>query len=484
MNGSSPAKRVAVIGGGISGLSAAHRLLELSRENNQPVDVTLFDAGDRVGGILKTESINGFLVEQASDSFITNKPWAVNLCERLGLADELIPTESTYRRSLVLRKGRPVPVPEGFMLLSPAKVWPVLRSPIFSPWGKLRMGLEYFVPRKANSQNSHGDDESLAAFVRRRFGREALERLVQPLVGGIYTSDPEKLSLAATMPRFLNMEREHRSLIAASRQQIQKKSIEGSGARYGLFAAPKHGVSQIVAALEKVLTRDATIRLQTEVQSLRRVPGNHGNNTWELKLNNGQQQQFDAVIVTLRSYQAADLLRSTDESLANCLNKIEYASSAIVVGGYNIADFDHPLDAFGLVIPAIEKRKVLAVSFGSRKFAERAPAGKILLRTFVGGAMQPDLFQHDDDQLKQIVQQELQQILGFRGTPEFEIVARYKRAMPQYHLGHVDRVDEIFKHVDKQSGLAIAGNAYRGVGIPDCVHSGEQAAASVYDELL
>ena len=227
-------KRIAVIGGGASGLAAAHRLLELS--NNGPVkfDVTLFEAGNSVGGVATTRRIGDYLVETGPDMFITNQPAAVNLCRRIGLADELIPTETANRGSLVLRNGKPVRVPEGFMLISPAKVWPVLTSPIFSPLGKLRMGLEFLLPRRSDQS-----DETLAGFVKRRFGKEAFDRLIQPLVGGIYTADPDKLSLQATLPRFIEMERKHRSLIIATRKQaamrVSSAESDGSGARYGLL---------------------------------------------------------------------------------------------------------------------------------------------------------------------------------------------------------------------------------------------------------
>ena len=457
--------RIAVIGGGISGLAAAHRLIEVSPESR----VTLFEASPALGGVFGTEHRDGYLVERGADSFITNKPWAVRLCERLGLADELIPTDDTHRRSLVLRKGKPVPVPEGFMLLSPAKVWPVLTSPIFSPWGKLRMGWEYFVRRRSSN-----GDESLASFVRRRFGSEALDRLVQPLVGGIYTSDPEKLSLRATMPRFLDMERDHRSLIRASRKQVAESSkaeTEGSGARYGLFATLRNGLSQLIEKLEERITASADIRRNTPVRQI--IPTDDG---WRIELADGSTETFDAVIPAVRAYQVADLIAGFDADLADDLRGIEYASSAVVVSGHKLADIQHPLDAFGLVIPAIENRKILAVSFSSRKFPDRAPDGRVLLRTFVGGAMQPELLERDDDAIVDLVQSELRDILGVAGEPDFTKVARYKNAMPQYHVGHLDRIAGIEKRVAKHPGLMLAGNAYHGVGLPDCIHSGETAA--------
>jgi oxygen-dependent protoporphyrinogen oxidase len=258
--------RIAVVGGGISGLAAANRLIELSQEQGRPIELMLFHDGMVFGGAILTQAIQGYLAETGADSFITSKPWAVDLCRRLGLEDQLIETDSTFRRSLVLRKGRPVAVPEGFTLLSPAKVWPVVSSPLFSPWGKLRMGMDYFLPRKKEN-----GDESLAAFVRRRFGQEALERLVQPLVGGIYTSDPEKLSLQATMPRFLEMEQEHGSLIRASRRSAAMQSEEergDSGARYSLFLSLAGGLSQLVDALVARVLKHHKIFRQTTISEI------------------------------------------------------------------------------------------------------------------------------------------------------------------------------------------------------------------------
>lgn len=469
-----PNPRIAIIGGGITGLAAAHRLLELAREARTPSDVTLFEASDRTGGVVGTEQRDGYLVELGPDMFVTDKPWAVDLCRRLGLEGDLIPTDNTFRRSLVLRKGKPVPVPEGFMLLSPAKVWPVLTSPIFSPLGKLRMGCEYFLPRKTDD-----GDESLASFVRRRFGREALDRLIQPLVGGIYTADPEKLSLRATLPRFLDMERDHRSLIRASKKAAAQRDAAksaGSGARYGLFVSLRHGMQQFFKALTERITAAATIRQNTPVARI--DPANDGG--WTLAVADGKTERFDAVLCCVRAPQAAALVSGFDAALAEPLRKIEYASSAVVVSGHRLADIAHPLEAFGLVIPAIEKRKILAVSFTSRKFPGRAPDGRILLRTFVGGAMQPELIQLSDDELRNVVRSELADMLGVGGEQDFMDVVRYENAMPQYHVGHLDRVAKIEELTSAHSGLALAGNAYHGVGLPDCIHSGEQAAERVF----
>ena len=461
--------RIAVVGGGITGLSAAHRLTELAAETKRPVEISLFEASDRLGGLIGTREVAGYRVETGADSFITDKPWALDLAKRLGLADRLISTDNSYRRSFVLHRGKPELVPEGFMLLAPAKIWPVLTSPLLSVWGKIRLGCEFFIPRGKSVE-----DESLADFTRRRFGREVLDRIVQPLVGGIYTSVPEKLSLRATMPRFLEMEAKDRSLIRAARRKRPSqpaKTTGDSGARYGLFVTFKDGISELVNALAASLS-SCQVRMSNPVKQI--VPTETGGALLELA--DGDRAEFDRVILTLPAYRSADLVDSFAGDLAGNLRSIEFASSTIVVSGHRLADVKHPLDAFGMVVPAVENRKVLAVSFRSRKFPTRAPEGCVQLRTFVGGAMQPELFALSDEEMVTLVRQELSDMLGVTGEPQFVHVARYERAMPQYHVGHLGRVERIEAGAATLPFLEIAGNAFRGVGLPDCVHSGEQAA--------
>jgi protoporphyrinogen/coproporphyrinogen III oxidase len=467
--------RVAVIGGGISGLAAAHRAIELAKETRTNVRVELFEASSRLGGVIHTEQINGCIAELGADSFITNKPAAVELCRRLELDERLIATEPTHRQALVLWRGKPVPIPDGFMLMAPSRILSVLASPIFSPLGKLRIGLESLVPRRTET-----GDESVAAFVRRRLGREALERLVQPLVAGIYTGDPEKLSLAATLPRFIEMERKHGSLIRAARRQHEQTgtSVESepreSGARYGLFASFRDGMSELVEALVRRIERSGVIHRGTAIGTLRRRAEADGG--FALETADGRDLAFDVVVVALPANRAAKLLAQLDSNLSTALSAIEYASSAIVVTGHHEHDIQHPLNASGLVIPATERRQILSVSFASRKFAGRAPAGEVVLRTFVGGALQPELLQRTDEELNQIVRSELADILGVRGEPTFVRVSRHEGAMPQYHVGHLDRVARIKTLLAAHPRLALAGNAYDGVGIPDCIESGENAA--------
>jgi oxygen-dependent protoporphyrinogen oxidase len=481
-------RRIAVVGGGISGLAAAHRLIELASGSNLKLRVSLFESGPRLGGTVHTTRIGDCIVELGADSFITNKPWATDLCTRLGLADRLIATDPRYRQALVLRRGKPVPIPDGFLLMAPARVWPVLASRIFSPLGKLRMGMECVVPKRTVE-----GDESVASFVRRRLGREALERLVQPLVGGIYTSDPEKLSLQATLPRFIETERAQRSLILASRRERRKSRSANSnvqssesGARYALFASLQDGMSELINALGRRVAADADVRLGTLVSSIEQIT--KGSDGYRLTLSGTpdaitQPPPFDGVVLAIPTYRAAELTGPIDSLLAAALSEIEYASSAVVVTGHSLADIAHPLNASGLIVPAIEKRQVLSVSFASRKFPARAPAGKVILRSFVGGALQPEMLSYPDDELIAIVSRELGELLGARRKPDFAIVERHEQAMPQYYLGHLDRIRRIERQLTAHPRLAVAGNAYEGIGIPDCIRSGERAAERIFNAL-
>lgn len=478
--------RIAVIGAGLTGLAAAHRLGELSDERRVPVDVTVFEQQAAPGGIVGTIERDGYLIDTGADSFITNKPGALALCQRLGLSDELQSTEARFRGAHVLFRGQPVPVPQGFQLLVPGEIWPILTTPLLTPWGKLRLLFEWFLPAGPAQT-----DETLAHFVRRRFGEEALDRLVQPLVGGIYTSNPEELSLAATLPRYLDQERKFGSLIRAARSRKKVKSDDphSSGARYGLFAGLKQGMGQLTAELSSRVHSRCTMRYQTGVAAvslfkpatLPRLMGEEAR--FQVQLTEGEPIPFDAVIITTPAYRAARLIEGWNVSFAEALRTIDYASSAIVITGHSLSQIEHPLDSFGVVIPHAERRQILAVSFSSRKFPNRAPAGRVLLRTFVGGAMQPHLNELDDEALGILVRKELRDILGVKGPPDFTQVVRYPRGMPQYTLGHLDRVAEIERRMQSYPGLELAGNAYHGVGVPDAIASGEQAALRVFAEL-
>jgi oxygen-dependent protoporphyrinogen oxidase len=468
------AARVAVVGGGLSGLSAAHRLLELA---DGALSITLIESQSRLGGSVWTKQVGGYQVDGGADMFMTiDKPWALELCERLGIAGRLIAPNRDFRHSLVLRGGKPARVPDGFELMAPTRLGAMFSSDILSPWAKLRMAAELVLPR-----GPHGGDESVASFVRRRFGNEALERLVQPLVGGIYTGDLEKLSIRATLPRFVDMERDDRSVIVGALRRQRgpnDKSVSSSGARYGMFVGFPGGMQELTDALVARLQESVELRLDEPVTAVR--GGDGGGYRVELA---NEELQFDAVVVATPAWSAAELVRSWSTPLARRLASIEHASAAVVVSGHRLADIEHPLDAYGLVVPAAEQREVLAVSFASRKFAGRAPEGRVQLRTFIGGDMQAGLFSLSDEELLRLARAELEQMFGLTGREDFAFVARHARGLPQYHVGHLDLLNAIDREVERYPGLALAGNAYRGVGIPDCVHSGEQAAERVLDAL-
>ncbi len=458
--------RVAVVGGGVAGLAAAHRLVELSRERRQPIDLTLFEAGGRLGGTIATETTGGFVIEAGPDSFISEKPWGLRLCERLGIVDRLVGTREEFRRTYVVNRGRLSPLPEGFLLMAPTQLWPLIASPLFSWRGKARMALDLVLPRRGST-----GDESLTAFVTRRLGREALQRIAQPLVGGIYTADPDELSLAATMPRFLEMEQRHRSLIWAMRQQQRELAAAPmSGARWSLFLSFDKGMQLLVDTLAQHLP-EGVIRLHNPIGTIRRA----ADGTWMLDGHGG----YDAVILACPSWASAQLLSTTDPALAQELAAIPYASSATVTFAYRREDIPHPLDGFGFVVPFVEGRQIIAGTFSSIKYSGRAPAELVLLRAFVGGALQPRQLAQDDVALEACVRAEYRDLLGVTAEPVLKRVARYPRAMPQYRVGHLERLNRIDQRLAALPGLAVAGSAYRGIGIPDCIHSGEEAAAGI-----
>ncbi|HSS20543.1 MAG TPA: protoporphyrinogen oxidase [Pyrinomonadaceae bacterium] len=486
-------KRIVIIGGGISGLAAAHQLLTQSSDAKQQIELILIEAGSHPGGIVQTDAHDGFLLERGPDSFISEKPAALELAKRLVLESQLIQTNSQNRRSFVVSRGKLLPVPEGFQLIAPSRFSTFLQSDIFSWSGKARIALELLLPRRSGKVE---DDESLAQFVRRRLGREALARIAQPMVGGIYTADPELLSLRATMPRFLEMEREHRSLILAMRR---KRSVGGdasdaSGARYSLFLSFDRGMQVLTDALARAiadfrsplaenssgpLAPPAQIKLNTSVDSLT-LNRESDQPRWTIKTESGETILADALLLAVPAFVSARLLRKVDAQLAAELSDIKYASTATINFAYQRNDIPHALDGFGFVVPFIEKQSLIACTFSSQKFAGRAPAGHVLLRVFVGGALQPQMLELDDTEILTRVRNDLRQLLGIVKAPLFAEVSRWQNSMPQYHVGHLDRVKRIDEIALSLPGLALAGNAYTGPGIPDCVRSGQEAAKKVW----
>ncbi len=475
MNSDPHIRRVAVIGGGISGLAAAYRLRELGAAREFPLEVELLERGARCGGALETIRRDGFVMETGADSFLSEKPSAAQLARRLGLGAELIPTREIYGKTFVVRAGRLVEVPAGFMMLATAHFGPVFRSPLFSPLGKLRMALEPFIPTRTSA-----DDESLESFVTRRLGREVLDRVAQALAGGIYTADPKRLSTTATIPRFVEMERRHGSLFkglrAAERARGSSKSSQVSGARWSLFQSFRKGMATLPETIAARL--GGSIRNGAEVIGM--SPTADG---WRLALAGGDSIDADAVICAAPAYAAARIVSPVEPAAAKLLGEISYASAATVNLTFRESDFEGPPRAFGFVVPAIEHRRIIAASFSSFKFEGRAPAGAILARAFIGGELHREMMDLGDDEMVAAVRDEFRALLGVTAAPGITVVRRWPNAMPQYDVGHLARVAEIERLVAPIPAFAIAGAAYHGVGSPDCVRSGEAAADTIFAKL-
>lgn len=458
--------RLAVVGGGISGLTAAYRLTQLLPN----ADVQLFEASGRLGGVLQTRRDGELLLEQGADSFLNKLPHAFELCQELGLADELIPTNEQHRRALVWHDGTLHPVPEGFVVIRPTSMWQMMKTRLLSWQGKSRLLAEPFLSAPADVDREDFDI-SVADFAKRRLGREAFERLVQPLLAGIYTADATKLSLAATMPEVITALREHGSLYRAAVSQAQTKEANASGARYASFVTPRQGLIHLVQTLTDRIGREQ-IHLNSAVNALRRSDQGQ----WHLSVNQEESTAFDGVILALPAPRAAELVQDTDSLLAEGLQSIEYASSAVVCLTYDQADLTRSVQAFGIVVPHVEQRPIVAASFSSMKFPGRAPEGKLLVRVFLGGALHPKMVDKDDEELVSIAAAEMQLMIGAPDKPLSAHVVRWMEKMPQYHVGHAQRIAKIETRVAEQPGLELAGNAYHGVGIPQCVRSGDEAA--------
>jgi oxygen-dependent protoporphyrinogen oxidase len=468
------AHKIAVIGGGITGLAAAYRLREIAAAHEFPLEVTLLEAGSRLGGALETIRHEDCILETGADSFLSEKPWALDLAERLGLADSLVRTQERFRKTFVVRGGRLIPIPEGFSLIAPTYLGPVFRSPLFSLAGKLRIMLEPVIPRQRSTA-----DESLAAFVRRRLGREVLERVAQPLAAGIYTADPDQLSAAATMPRFVAMERAHGSLIRGLRAAAKNRGADSrgtSGARWSLFVSFNGGIGTMVDALAAKLG-DA-VHYGAHVTAITRAESG-----WRIDRSHGAPMAADAIVCAAPAGPAASLIEPHDHVLANELKSIGYASAAVVNLVFRTTDFPRALSSFGFVVPIAERRKIIAGSFSSLKFAGRSPGDKIVARVFIGGALQNAMLTLEDDAMVAAAREEFGALLGVEAPPQFAYVRRWPESMPQYTVGHLERAATIRMQAATLPGLFLAGAYLDGVGIPDCVRHGEGAAEAAFTEI-
>lgn len=467
------ANRVLIVGGGITGLSAAYQLEQHSRQSAVPIEVTLLESSNQVGGVVQSlyhgenkENLSSYVIETGADSFITSKPWALDLCRELNIDDQLIETQPQNRRTFVVRNGKLIQIPTGFVLLAPSRFWPIAMSRILSWSGKLRLAMDLLLPRQKSES-----DESVASFVTRRMGRETLDRIVQPLLGGIYTADPEHLSIRATMPQFVDWEKQHRSLIQAVRKQQTQRTSESSGARFDLFVSPRGGMSELIHETAKKVGSNC---IKTDKKVTQLTPSEK--NSWRIDCQGPIYYDADAVILAVPSVHAAPLVKSFDDSLSKQLDSIPYASTAIAILQYHRDQIGKHISGFGILIPKIEGLSILGCSFLSEKFPARGPKDHIIIRVFIGGALQPELLAQDDHDLCQLAHKEVSRLLEITQKPVWSTLCRHHKSMPQYTIGHQSRVRNIEERMTKWRGLELAGNAYHGIGIPDCIHSGREAA--------
>lgn len=448
--------RLAVVGGGIAGLAAARRLEALVPE----AEIVLLERANRVGGKLWTERVGGYLIEAAPDSFLTRKPRGVELCDELGLSAELIGRRPENARSFVRRGDALLPLPEGLTGMIPANLEALADSPLLSDEGKVRLAAEPDVPLAPDT-----GEESIASFVSRRLGSEAYEAFVEPLMTGIYGGDGEQLSLRATFPQLRRLELEHGSLLRGLRAQPAPESAQPS------FLSLRGGMEDLVRALVGTLER-TSIRTQARVRSLQRRGGEY-----RIELADGALDA-DGVVVAAPAFAAAELLSGLDSELAEAHGEIPYASSVVVSLVYDRSVAGHPLDGYGYLVPRSERSDVLACTWSSSKWEGRAPEGSVLIRVYAGRFGDRDVTTDDDEALIALARDEVR-LLGIGSKPALTRIHRWPRGMPQYVLGHPERIEQIERAVEKHPGLALAGAAYRGVGIPDCIVSGEQAAAAI-----
>lgn len=474
--------RIAIIGGGIAGLAAAYEL-QKARAAGEPVEFTLFESQPAVGGVLSSEIVNGAVIEKGPDSFITEKPAAAELCRELGLGDQLIPSNDAARKTWIVVRNHLVPLPDGLMFLIPTKLVPTALTRLFSLRTKIRMALELLHPPRPSE-----GDESVAALVERHFGAEAVDRLADPLLSGIYGGDAAQLSAQTVLPRLVDMERKYGSLtrgMLAAHQQMSaraktsSKTPERGAPNRGaggpaIFTALRGGMQQMVDAIIARLD-PASISTNTIVNGVQKTSAG-----WRITAGSGSQE-FDAIIMATPAWAAGSLLRGVDAQLGDELAAIPYSSSITINLVYDEAKLGALPEGFGFLVPASERRSMLACTFVHRKFLGRTPPGKAVFRAFLGGTNNESLLSASDSTLVATVRRELTEILGEKvispaTEPEYVQVSRWRRAMAQYAVGHKDRMARINTRLAELPGLRLAGNAYDGIGVPDCIRLGRKAA--------
>jgi len=466
--------RIAIIGGGISGLSAAFTLEEM-RQSGAGIQYVLFEAAPRFGGVMVTDRADGCLIEAGPDSFLTEKPWAADLCRKIGLGDQLIGSNDADRKTYIVvhKNGRDrlVVMPDGLMFMVPTKILPTVLSPLFSLRTKMRMAAEWFhPPHKAEA------DETVAQMVERHYGSEMVDLLADPLLSGVYGGEATDLSVRAVLPRFADMESKHGSLGRAMLAARKKMAGAAKAPPRPLFSSLKEGMQQMVDAVVARLDA-ANLRTSSPVQSL--IPQDDG---WTVAAGY-QSDHFDAVIIAAPAHAAAAVLQSADENLARELASINYSSSVTLTLGYDEKVRRSLPPGFGFLVPRSAGHRMLAATFVHNKFPHRAPENRAIVRCFLGGARDEAILNQTEDQILAIARDDLRQIIGLTAEPIFTRVYKWKSAMAQYSVGHLERLQRIEALRLKIPGLALAGNGFTGIGVPDCVRSGTEAATKVLSEL-
>jgi len=480
MSSSAAQARIAVIGGGISGLAAAYTLAQ-ARANGAPIEEFLIEGHDRFGGVIQTERIEGFVIEAGPDSFLAEKPAAAALARELGLGDSLLGSNDRERRTYILHRGRLVPLPDGLMLLVPTRLWPMATTPLLPLRSKLAIAAEWFTPPRARTES---DDESVASFVGRHFGEAMVENIVEPLLAGVYGGDCRKLSIRYVLPRFWEMEQEHGSLSRATlraRRARLMKTHAAAGADHSqetaalpLFMTLKGGLDEIVRALTAQL-ESFRIHRRTRVAAIEPPAGPTGR--YKIHCDNGVRHDADGVVLAIPAHECARLLAPISPA-AKPLGRIPYSSSMTVSLAYGGGARELLPPGFGFLSPRKENRRLLACTFVHGKFNFRVPEGKALLRCFLGGSGDPEVLKLSDSEVVALVRRELKAILNFDPQPLFYRVHRWPASMAQYEVGHGERLAAIESELAKQPGLFLAGNAYSGIGISDCIRTGRRAAES------
>jgi protoporphyrinogen/coproporphyrinogen III oxidase len=469
--------KVIIIGGGIAGLAAAVHLKSGAKAYGKTVDLLLLEKNSRIGGKILTEKLDDYLIEGGPDSFLPEKIWSVNLAKHLGLEPEMLPSNDQFKGTFIYSRSRLHSLPEGVMLMVPTSFWPMAKSSLITWPGKVRMGMEVFMPKRRDRS-----DESLASFVTRRLGRECLEKIAEPLVAGIHTSNPDNMSVLATFPRFVQMEQKSGSLILgmiAAMKNRPHASLSGPPPKPGqlkmtYFMSFRNGMQTLSQACADLIGKES-IRLNSGVKAIE--PKGTG---YMVILDNGDVLDADHVMMASAAYDSSEMVKGLDMNLAGHLGAIEWSSSATVSIAFRKEDVKVPLKGFGFIVPRFEGRRINAATYSSIKWSYRAPDDTIMVRAFVGGGHHEELVNElDDAGMVKMVLEEFDAILGLKANPRFARVYRWYKGMPKYTVGHLDRIALLDRMVSKHPGLHLIGCSYKGIGIGDCVHEAQIAAEKI-----